>query len=129
LLIDCPDRLGIVAAIGDFLYRHNANILHADQHQDAQRNLFLMWVEWDLTGFRMDLEEFARLFEPLATKFEMRWRLERSDQLRRVALLVSRQDHCRSLAPRSSHLGVPAQDRGVRLRASRPASVGGGLCS
>src|SRR4051794_39805419 len=51
LLIDCPDRKGIVAAVGDFLYRHNANILHADQHQDAERNLFLMRVEWDLNGF------------------------------------------------------------------------------
>ena len=49
LLINCPDRKGLVAAIADFLYRHNANILHADQHQDAERNLFLMRVEWDLT--------------------------------------------------------------------------------
>src|SRR5262249_8125293 len=46
LLIDCPDRKGIVAAVAEFLYRHNANILHADQHQDAQQGLFLMRVEW-----------------------------------------------------------------------------------
>src|SRR5437660_7564826 len=45
LLVDCPDRKGLVAAIADFLYRHNANILHADQHQDAERGLFLMRVE------------------------------------------------------------------------------------
>ena len=57
LLIDCPDRKGLVAAIGEFLYRHNANILHADQHQDAERNTFLMRVEWDLTGF--DLQRNA----------------------------------------------------------------------
>ena len=51
LLITCPDSKGIVAAIADFLYQHNANILHADQHQDAENNLFLMRVEWDLAGF------------------------------------------------------------------------------
>jgi len=47
LLITCPDSKGIVAAVADFLYQHNANILHADQHQDAENNLFLMRVEWD----------------------------------------------------------------------------------
>ena len=51
LLITCPDTKGIVAAIADFLYQHNANILHADQHQDAENSLFLMRVEWDLKDF------------------------------------------------------------------------------
>ncbi len=55
LLITCPDRKGIVAAVAEFLYKHDANILHADQHQDAERGLFLMRVEWDLTGFALDL--------------------------------------------------------------------------
>src|SRR5437016_2258053 len=62
LLIDCPDRKGIVAAVGEFLYRHNANILHADQHQDALRDLFLMRVEWDLTGFDLNFDDCIRLF-------------------------------------------------------------------
>src|SRR3954465_15424970 len=90
LLITCPDRKGIVAAVGEFLYRHDANILHADQHQDAERNLFLMRVEWSLSGFGLDLAEFPRRFAPVADRFEMRWRLERSDQPVRVALFVSR---------------------------------------
>jgi formyltetrahydrofolate deformylase len=94
LLITCPDRKGIVAAVGEFLYRHDANILHADQHQDAERQLFLMRVEWDLKSFNLDLAEFPRRFAPLADRFEMRWRLERSDQPVRVALFVSKYDHC-----------------------------------
>ncbi len=94
LLITCPDRKGIVATVAEFLYKHDANILHADQHQDAERNLFLMRVEWDLAGFTLDLAEFARRFGPLADRFEMRWRLERSDQPIRVALFVSKYDHC-----------------------------------
>src|SRR6516165_1306480 len=94
LLIDCPDRKGIVAAVGEFLYRHDANILHADQHQDAERNLFLMRVEWDLADFRLDAPEFTRKFAPIAERFEMRWRLELSSLPHRVALFVSKYDHC-----------------------------------
>lgn len=94
LLITCPDRKGIVAAVAEFLYKHDANILHADQHQDAERKLFLMRVEWDLAGFALDLAEFPRRFSPLADRFDMRWRLEHSRQPLRVALFVSKYDHC-----------------------------------
>lgn len=94
LLIDCPDQRGIVAGVADFLCRHNANILHADQHQDAERDLFLMRVEWDLEGFDLDLEEFPRRFAPVADRFAMRWKLERSDRPLRVALFVSQHLHC-----------------------------------
>ncbi len=90
----CPDAKGIVAAVSEFLYRHDANILHADQHQDAERGLFLMRVEWDLGGFALDLAEFPRRFAPVADRFGMRWRLERSDQPVRVAIFVSKYDHC-----------------------------------
>src|SRR5262245_35936959 len=94
LLIDCPDRKGIVATVGEFLYRHNANILHADQHQDAERGLFLMRVEWDLAGFDLGLDDCVRQFAPIAERFQMRWRIERSDEPHRVALFVSKYDHC-----------------------------------
>ena len=94
LLVDCPDRKGLVAAIGEFLFKHNANILHADQHQDPERNVFLMRVEWDLAGFDFDLNDFTKLFEPIAMRYSMRWRLERSDRPHRLAIFVSKYDHC-----------------------------------
>ena len=94
LLIDCPDRKGLVAAVGEFLYRHNANILHNDQHQDAERGLFLTRVEWDRTDFDLDPAEFTRKFAPVADKYGMRWRLELSSLPHRVALFVSKYDHC-----------------------------------
>jgi formyltetrahydrofolate deformylase len=94
LLIECPDQRGLVAAIGEFLYRHNANILHADQHQDAERNLFLMRVEWDLEGFDLGREETTHAFTPVAERFGMRWRMEWSDRPHRIALFVSKYDHC-----------------------------------
>src|SRR6516164_1508434 len=94
VLIDCPDRRGIVAVVSDFLFRHNANILHADQHQDADLGLFLTRIEWDLSGFDLNPEGFARKFAPIARRFEMHWRLEFSEVRPRLAIFVSHYDHC-----------------------------------
>jgi formyltetrahydrofolate deformylase len=74
LLVDCPDRKGIVASIGGFLYRHGANILHADQHQDNRLGLFFLRVGWDLGEFDLDRAALLREFEPLARA--VRWHLE-----------------------------------------------------
>lgn len=94
LLITCPDTRGIVASIADFLYQHNANILHADQHQDAENNLFLMRVEWDLANFNLTEADFAAEFTPIASKFNMTWQLKLSQHKTRVAIMVSQYDHC-----------------------------------
>ena len=94
LLITCPDARGIVAAIADFLHQHNANILHADQHQDAENNLFLMRVEWDLAGFSLDEASFNQAFAAIADKFCMQWQLKLSQHKARVAIMVSQYDHC-----------------------------------
>ncbi|MDO9206512.1 formyltetrahydrofolate deformylase, partial [Methylotenera sp.] len=94
LLITCPDSKGIVAAIADFLYQHNANILHADQHQDAENNLFLMRVEWDLAGFTLSPADFEQQFAAIANRFNMEWQLKLSQKPVRVAIMVSQYDHC-----------------------------------
>ena len=94
LLITCPDAKGIVAAIADFLYQHNANILHADQHQDAENSLFLMRVEWDLKDFSLDEASFARAFEVIAKTYNMTWELKLSADKPRMAIMVSQYDHC-----------------------------------
>ena len=94
LLINCPDTRGIVAAIADFLYQHNANILHADQHQDAENNLFLMRVEWDLAGFNLTETEFETQFTAIAARFNMDWQLKLSQHKTRMAIMVSQYDHC-----------------------------------
>jgi formyltetrahydrofolate deformylase len=94
LLIVCPDRKGLVAAIANFLYRHNANILHADQHQDEEAGLFLMRVEWDLDGFDLGLHKFDEAFAPIAAEYGMQWRLALSAVKPRLAIFVSKYDHC-----------------------------------
>ena len=97
LLIDCPDARGIVAAVSDFLYRHGANIVHADQHQDAELKLFFMRVEWELDGFDLALDGadgFDAAFADIVQRFAMKVRLERSTRRKRLALFVSKYDHC-----------------------------------
>jgi formyltetrahydrofolate deformylase len=94
LLLDCPDRKGIVASVANFLYGHNANIIHADQHRDDGLGLFFMRVEWALDDFALGLDEFTAAFAPLAREFGMRWRVEHSSRPARVALFVSRYLHC-----------------------------------
>ncbi len=121
LLIDCPDQKGLVARVSSLLYRHGANILHADQHQDHELGLFFMRVEWALNGSadhgdsaaaqmktpsktppratqpqaaRFNLAAFETEFAPLAAELKMRWQLTSSDRLPRVALFCSQYLHC-----------------------------------
>jgi formyltetrahydrofolate deformylase len=123
LLIDCPDRKGLVARVAGLLYERGANILHADQHQDHDLGLFFMRVEWALDGtaqdtpaddprFDLDLSELAHFdrarfdlarfdltgfeaaFAPLAADLGMRWKLFAGTQRTRMALFCSQYLHC-----------------------------------
>jgi formyltetrahydrofolate deformylase len=94
LLIDCPDRRGIVSAVAQLLYGHGANILHADQHQDNFAGMFFMRVEWSLDGFDLNEEAFRDQFGVIAREFDMSWRLAWSSQRLRMAIFVSRYQHC-----------------------------------
>lgn len=94
LLISCPDRKGLSAAIANFLYTYNANIIHADQHQDDTENLFLMRVEWDISDFTLDMSAFAPAFQPIADRFEMTWSVALSACRPKMAIFVSKYDHC-----------------------------------
>jgi len=110
LLIDCPDRKGLVARVSGLLYEHGANILHADQHQDHDLGLFFMRVEWALNSHvdgspgpdsgasahaeRFDLDGFKAAFAPLAANLGMRWKLSASARLPKVALFCSQYLHC-----------------------------------
>jgi len=94
LLVQCADRKGLDAAIADFIFRYEGNILHFEQHQAGEERYYLARVEWDLDGFSLDLRDFAGAFGPIAAKFSMRWKLALSNYRPRVAILVSKYDHC-----------------------------------
>jgi formyltetrahydrofolate deformylase len=95
LLIDCPDRKGIVVTIVNFLVdTYDINILNADQHQDVEAALFFMRVEFSTDAPDFDEPAFRAAFEPIAAEFRMNWRIEFADQLQNVALFVSQYPHC-----------------------------------
>lgn len=94
LLLRCPDRKGLDAAIADFIYRHGGDILHFEQHQAGEERFYLARVEWDLAGFEFDLKDFPQWFAPIAEELSIRWRITRSNYRPRVAILVSKYDHC-----------------------------------
>ncbi len=101
LLIDCPDRKGLVARVAGLLYEQGANILHADQHQDHDLGLFFMRVEFALNDSQsgigpkgLDLAAFKDAFAPLATELDMRWQLSAGAKPLRVALFCSQYLHC-----------------------------------
>lgn len=94
LLLKCPDRKGLDAAIADFIYWHGGDILHFEQHQAGDERFYLARVEWDLTGFEFDLKDFPQWFAPLAQQFSIEWRISTSQYRPRVAIFVSKYDHC-----------------------------------
>jgi formyltetrahydrofolate deformylase len=94
LLVQCPDRRGLDAAIADFIYWHGGDILHFEQHQAGSERFYLARIEWDLTGFEVDLKDFPKWFTPIAEEFSIRWRITTSSHRPRVAIFVSKYDHC-----------------------------------
>lgn len=94
LLIFCPDQKGLVAKISNFIYRNGGNIIQAEQHIDLQQNIFFHRVEWDLDGFSLPCNEIGDAFHELAERFQLQWELRFSYHNSRIAIFVSRYDHC-----------------------------------
>ncbi|OKH25065.1 formyltetrahydrofolate deformylase [Chroogloeocystis siderophila] len=94
LLISCPDQKGLVAKIANFIYANGGNIIHADQHTDFAAGLFLTRIEWQLDGFNLPRELIAPAFGAIAQPLQAHWQLHFSDTIPRIAIWVSKQDHC-----------------------------------
>src|ERR1700732_4732983 len=94
LLVSCPDRQGLVVQIAEFVFWNNGNIVHADHHIDSQSGLFLMRVEWELDEFRIAPDQIAIKFAPIAEASNMQWRIHHSQEPQRIAIMVSKYNHC-----------------------------------
>ncbi|CAH0120411.1 MULTISPECIES: formyltetrahydrofolate deformylase [unclassified Paenibacillus] len=95
MLISCPDRAGIVAAVSQFLYEHGANIVQSDQYtMDPEGGMFFMRIEFDLERLQERLPELERHFAEAADKFGMQWRINQVSKKKRLAIFVSKEDHC-----------------------------------
>ncbi|WP_071190170.1 formyltetrahydrofolate deformylase [Trichormus sp. NMC-1] len=94
LLISCPDQRGLVAKIANFIYANGGNIIHADQHTDAAAGLFLTRIEWQLEGFNLPKDLIEPAFNAIGQPLGATWQLHFSDTVPRLAIWVSKQDHC-----------------------------------
>ena len=94
LLVSCPDRPGIVAAVADFVFRHGGNIVHAEQHTDLEEQIFFQRVEFDLHGFDLDRDAIRVALGELTDEFAMQVQVRFSDERPKLALLMSREPHC-----------------------------------
>ncbi|REK10580.1 MAG: formyltetrahydrofolate deformylase [Acidobacteria bacterium] len=94
LLISCPDRKGIVAALAQLLYGLGANILDSDQHTDVEAGQFFQRIRFDRAEMRVDEAGLRGAVAEVAGRFAMHWRLENDERRKRIAIFVSKVDHC-----------------------------------
>jgi formyltetrahydrofolate deformylase len=94
LLVSCPDRRGIVAALAQLLHGHGANILDSDQHTDSEAGVFFQRIRFDLSDLVTDHTSLSNAIAEVAERMEMRWNLCHAEKVKRLAIFVSRTDHC-----------------------------------
>jgi formyltetrahydrofolate deformylase len=91
----CPDRAGIVAEISNFIFRNRGNIVHLDQHVDAEENVFFARVEWMLKSFLIRRDGIQAAVEDLVRPFDPTFlALDFTDRKQRVAIFVTKENHC-----------------------------------
>ena len=94
LQLICPDRPGLVSELSGWVAANGGNIRHADHHTDSGAGLFLSRIEWDLEGFGLPRASLPAAAYALAERLGGDGQLRFSDQRSRVAIFVSKQDHC-----------------------------------
>lgn len=95
ILLHCPDKPGILAAVTDFITINKGNIVYLDQYVDREEKEFFMRIEWELENFLIPQEKVEDYFNTLyAQKYDMKFRIYFSDRKPRMAIFVSKMSHC-----------------------------------
>ena len=95
ILIHCKDQSSIIASVTNFIANKEGNIVYIDQHVDREQNIFFMRLESEFFTETFSTDEFKVDFkEVLADKFEMKWRIYSSELKPKMALFISKYDHC-----------------------------------
>ena len=94
LLVCCPDRKGLVAALAQLLYGHGANILDADQHTDPVAGQFFQRIKFDMSELHTDRRSLETAISEVAERFSMTWRIADGKRRCKTAIFVSKYDHC-----------------------------------
>jgi formyltetrahydrofolate deformylase len=110
LTLSCPDRMGIVAAVSNFLLAHQCNIFDSAQFGDRGNGTFFMRISFTAERSGTTRDSLAREFEPIAQSFAMRWELHDTSDKPRVLILVSRFGHCLNDLLYRHRIGALAMD-------------------
>lgn len=95
MLIHCPDEKGIILSVTSYISRNNGNIVDLDQHVDSEQKIFFMRVEWTISDFNIPRENIGAHFgSEVAQKYQMQYTIHFRDEKIRMALMVSKMDHC-----------------------------------
>ena len=95
ILIHCNDQPGIIANVTNFIANNNGNIIYIDQHVDREQNIFFMRLESEFEHNTFNTEAFKVTFkQELADCFKMKWRIYSTEIKPKMALFVSKYDHC-----------------------------------
>ncbi|WP_199609077.1 formyltetrahydrofolate deformylase [Flocculibacter collagenilyticus] len=94
LTISCPDQVGLVSVVSQFLSDRDASIVEASHHTDLENNWFFMRHELCANSISTDLVSLQTDFKTLADKYDMKWSLNCSSVKQKVLLLASKEDHC-----------------------------------
>lgn len=94
LLLSCPDCIGLVERIAHFIFERAGNILDLEEHVDPEDKIFFVRVAWDMSHFTISPSELKDAFAPLAKEFKAAWTIQYSHVKSRIAIFVSKHDHC-----------------------------------
>ncbi|WP_159885925.1 formyltetrahydrofolate deformylase [Paenibacillus puerhi] len=96
MLVSCPDQPGIVATVSRFLFDYGANIIQSDQYtmEPSEGGLFFIRIEFDLENLDARRQQLKADFAKIAEQFSMEWSITRASRKKRLAIFVSKEDHC-----------------------------------
>jgi formyltetrahydrofolate deformylase len=94
LLLSCKDRVGLISRISHFVFEHGGNILDLDEHVDVDDKQFFIRIAWEMKNFSVSESEVAEAFAPLAKEFDAAFKINFTGRNLRVAIFVSKLDHC-----------------------------------
>jgi len=92
--IQCPDQKGLVSQISTFFYQRGLNVLECKEHVDIFQNQYFMRIKMDLAGLNSSKKDLEREFQEFSKGLELHWTVHYSDQLPRLAILVTKAPHC-----------------------------------
>lgn len=95
ILINCQDKTGIISSVTQFIHSHSGNVIYLDQHVDKSSNVFFMRLEIEFEPEQVNINWFKDAFkETITLPYDMHWSLHLDSVRPKMALFVSKYNHC-----------------------------------